>query len=357
MTKVSKKDLSEHQLKFILDNGDKMELMEITRKVFDDPTLDGRSAEGRLIRKILADNQIDYKTSKHNTVDDIELTEEHKEFINQHAINLKAYEIARILFKDNNIGPLSKSSIVIQEYIKNTHPSLFKKEDEMASDEYKPPNTFKRMLSKINEISGLSLEEDKLNVKAKKNIEQCLIFCQSVRFLSYMRTLEYQHEREMFEAEFIGTVWNKPDLTRDEVNLSVNLCKEYINQLKIEKTIATLDKLLDAVTGDNEGKITMSLAESIKNYREDLKKSVNIQQAINRDLNGRRKERLDKQLGGQRSIAQLVEFVQEEENRNLLEKTTQIRKRLLAQTMDDFTTADEIVARVYGVRKEDILEW
>ena len=81
--KVSKENLSPAQLKFVLENGDKMELIELTRKTFDAPELDGRSAEGRLIRKILSDHKIDYKTSKHNLVEEVELTEERKEFINK----------------------------------------------------------------------------------------------------------------------------------------------------------------------------------------------------------------------------------------------------------------------------------
>ena len=33
----------------------------------------------------------------------------------------------------------------------------------------------------------------------------------------------------LFEHEFVRLTWDKPDLTADEINLYLNVCKEVIN--------------------------------------------------------------------------------------------------------------------------------
>ena len=72
-------DLTEDQKKFIKDNIDKYpELSEMTQKVFDDPFLDGRTKEGRAVREYMLSQDLEYKTSKIEPVEDIELTKDDK---------------------------------------------------------------------------------------------------------------------------------------------------------------------------------------------------------------------------------------------------------------------------------------
>ena len=58
-------ELSEEQQNFIDDNFHKIpDLIELTRAVFKDGTIDGRSKEGRAVRKYLSDNNVKYKTTE-----------------------------------------------------------------------------------------------------------------------------------------------------------------------------------------------------------------------------------------------------------------------------------------------------
>jgi hypothetical protein len=212
------------------------------------------------------------------------------------------------------------------------------------------------MIAKINDITGLDLEEDKINTKMRRCVEKAILFVKTHRFVSYADSLNIKLEREIFEAEFIGTVWNKPDLTRDEVNLCVNLCKEYINQLKLEEYIELLNGIIAGLTEDKQGSLSMSIIKNISDCRDELKNSVVMQQKLNADINGSRNKRLESLKESSRSISQFFEYVQEEDNRKLLEKATELENQLLSKEMDRLIDASEIVARVYGVRKEDILE-
>ena len=58
-------ELSTEQQKFIDENFSQMpDLIELTRATFLDDTLDGRTKEGRAVRKYLVDNNLEYKTTK-----------------------------------------------------------------------------------------------------------------------------------------------------------------------------------------------------------------------------------------------------------------------------------------------------
>ena len=75
-------ELTPDQEKFIRDNYAKMsDLNELTRNCYNDPSLDGRTKEGRLVRKFLIDNKFQYSTTKKIKSDEIGLSSAQKEFI------------------------------------------------------------------------------------------------------------------------------------------------------------------------------------------------------------------------------------------------------------------------------------
>ena len=70
-------NLTEEQKKFIDDNFHKIpDLIELTRATFKDGTIDGRSKQGRGVREYLVSKEIKYKTSVHENVKPIVLTDE-----------------------------------------------------------------------------------------------------------------------------------------------------------------------------------------------------------------------------------------------------------------------------------------
>ena len=69
--------LTEEQKKFIDDNASKIKnLIDLTKQCFDDDTLDGRSKQGRAVRKYLVENSMDFKTTGRETLEAIELTQQ-----------------------------------------------------------------------------------------------------------------------------------------------------------------------------------------------------------------------------------------------------------------------------------------
>ena len=102
-------DLSEDQKEFLRANAAKItSLIDLTRQCFEDDKLDGRSKEGRAVRKFLVENSINFKTTATSRTEDIELTQQQKDFILEQAESgLSSLEIAKIIFPEKNVKSLS----------------------------------------------------------------------------------------------------------------------------------------------------------------------------------------------------------------------------------------------------------
>ena len=99
-------DLTKEQKDIIRENVGKItDLSELTRLVFpDSENLDGRSKQGRAVRKFLADNAIDYQTRHFSSKDPISLNEEQKDFIDKSISDgMDCAQIAAILFPEARI--------------------------------------------------------------------------------------------------------------------------------------------------------------------------------------------------------------------------------------------------------------
>ena len=120
-------ELSEEQQNFIDDNFHKIpDLIELTRAVFKDGTIDGRSKEGRAVRKYLSDNNVKYKTTEKTKVKPVILNDEQKEFILQYADDgMSSFQIAQILFTDREVKNLGMEQRTVHGYLKavKKHPA------------------------------------------------------------------------------------------------------------------------------------------------------------------------------------------------------------------------------------------
>lgn len=347
--------LTDEQKKFIDTNWEKMDLMAMTRTVFKNEAIKGTSREGRAVRAYLVSKNYKYVTTQ-DVRREVKLTDEQKEFIGQYASTMKPYEIARVLFKDEKLAPATKEALVVQAYIKELSPIFLKKDDEYTDDEYAPPKTFKNMYAVIKEIAGYNVEEEKLNTKTRRAIEKCMEFCGSPRFMLTASNLKNLSERSMFEKEYIRSVWDKPDLTTDEVNMYVSLIYEYVIQDRIHRIVGKLNMLLESVTEDKEGKISMSLSDSIKGKSEELHQSITRQKQYTETLNGRRSTRLESMQAKSKSLVSLVEAMKEEADRKQILRFAELRRKKVSEELTRLETEDEFNARIFGISREEILE-
>ena len=85
-------------------------LMELTELCFGEG-FDGRSKEGRAVKDFLASRQLRARASdEYQAKGLIDLTQDQKEFIDNNLANMKALEIARVLFRNERLTNLSQET-------------------------------------------------------------------------------------------------------------------------------------------------------------------------------------------------------------------------------------------------------
>ena len=349
-------DLTEEQkeeiLKLFKKNPD---LMFITRKIFGDETIDGRSKQGRAVRKFLAGQDKKANTSLVPKVEQIHLTKEQKEFLmtDNIEVGMNALEIARLTFKDRDVQPLSIKHRIIVDFLRTYRPEVVDDNEIITKEKWTPPKSINRAIVKINNFCGTRLEELNLQTKQKRLVEQLILYFKSPRFNHFINQYATIADRGLFESEFVRAVWDKPDLTNDELNLYVTVCANYVRQKHIQMRIDKLNALLD--DQDNERDITMRLTEIIKATSEELNQCEKRIESLTKDLNGSRTARLKAKGEENGSIFALVEAFQDREERDRMIMMAELQNKLIEEEADRLESMDDYKARILGISKKELL--
>lgn len=348
LTEEQKKEI----LKLFKTNPD---LMFITRKVFKEDDIDGRSKQGRAVRKFLSEQDKKANTSLVPKVEQIHLDKQQKEFLmtDNVEVGMNALEIARLTFKDRNVQPLSIKHRVIVDFLKTYRPEVVDDNEIVTKEKWTPPKSINRAIVKINNFCGTRLEELTLQTKQKRLVEQLILYFKSPRFNHFINQYSTLADRNLFESEFVRAIWDKPDLTNDELNLYVTVCANYVRQKHIQQRIDKLNALLD--DQDNERDITLRLTEIIKATSDELNQCEKRIESLTKDLNGSRTARLKAKGEENGSIFALVEAFQDREERDRMILMAELQNKLIEEEADRLESMDDYKARVLGISKKELL--
>ena len=282
-------------------------ILNITKAIFEDDSLDGRSKEGRAVTKFLAENGLKAKTTKREKTEDISLNENQIEQIEELKENkLNTSEIADILF-ETKVTRLSKEWRAVNEIVNKDK----EEEREEAPSAYVAPNALSRLIKKINDSTGYGLEEGRMSRNQKHCCDKLRINLSNSRFVAIVNNYTAFRDKELFEQEFIRLTWDKPDLTADELNLYMNVAKEIIN---LELITGHLQKLNDMFeSADDQDEMTVRLAEIIKAKSSEYHQCESRIENLTKKLQGDRGARLANKQKETASFLSIVQLFQEEE--------------------------------------------
>ena len=348
-------DLSEEQKTFLRENAARIpNLIDLTRQCFENDTLDGRSREGRAVRKFLVENSIDFRTTSRQPMETIDFTREQREFILQQAENgLSSLEIARIVFPDRRVPPLSNEQRAVLAEIRSVNPDILPSQDSGALHNYLPPKSFSRIIKKINDATGMGLEDSKINRQKQICLEKLKINLSNSRFLKIINNYLNDGDRVLFEHEFIRLTWDKPDLTADEINLYLNVCKEVINLEVISSHLNKLNDMFDVA--DEQAEMSIRLAEIIKAKSSEYHQCETRIENLTKKLQGDRGERMKKMYKENASFLSIVQLFQEEEERKTMLEIAEMQKQTVHKEADRLENMSEWKARVLGISKDDTI--
>jgi hypothetical protein len=333
-------------------------LVELVQLAFGREDLDGRSKEGKAVKAFLASRQIKPKKShEYHPKGLLDLSLEHKEYISNNCHTMTGIEMAKILFKNDKLTNLSQETRSILEYMKNI-PSNIKfnnsENENIPTDEYRPPKSEERMIAKINRYILDGIDKNKLTHKHKKEINSLIGYMNTFRFCHQINLYDDEKDRELFESSFVRYTYDKSDLTQEEVDQYIVLSTEVVISSNIQQTINVLQTQIDMAIQE-DGKIPMALVEASNTARKEYNDCVNRQQKLLNDLKVKRSEKLSKQVKETASIINLVQMWKEEESRTKLLKMAEMRKQIVEKEIDRLSSIDEIKAKILGISKDEIL--
>jgi hypothetical protein len=331
------------------------DLNEIVQAVFDNPDIDGRSKEGRLIRKYMIDAGLNFKTARRVKAEGIEFTKEQNDFIVAQAnAGLSSLAIAEILFPDKEVKPLSLEQRAVFAIINAINPDYLPAQDVgVGMSSYVAPKSSGRTLQKINSATGLTFEQEKINRQHQICVDKLQINLNNSRFLMIMNNYTVKENRDLFEQEFIRLTWDKPDLTSDEINLYLNVCKEIINLEVVSKHLNKLNDLFDSA--DSEGDMSVRLSEIIKAKSSEYHQCETRIENLTKKLQGDRSNRIQNKHKENASILALVQYFQDEDERKNMVKIAEMQKALVKEEAERMEGMAEWKARILGISQHNVI--
>ena len=346
-------ELTDHQKDFILNLfKDDPNIINITKKVFNDDKLDGRSKEGRAVSKFLAENGLKAKTTKRPKSEDVTLSDDQIERILMMIDDgLNTSQIADLLF-DKKVKRLSNEWRAVNEVV-NQQEESDKDKGQDSSGNYIPPQAVSRIIKKINDSTGYGLEEDRMSRNQKHCCDKLRINLSNSRFVAIVNNYNNPRDKELFEQEFVRLTWDKPDLTADEINLYMNVAKEIIN---LELITGHLQKLNDMFeSADDQDEMTVRLAEIIKAKSSEYHQCESRIENLTKKLQGDRGARLANKQKETASFLSIVQLFQEEEERKNMVRIAEMQKEVIKEEAQRLEGMSAWKARVLGIGIDDVL--
>ena len=347
--------LNNEQKKFIENNYLHIpDIDQLTRTLFDDQSLDGRNKEGKAVASYMLEMGFGYKTKVHKKAKKILLNDDQEELIKEYSRDrLNSLQIAQLLFQDKEVKNLSMEQRAVANFLKTNSIDFIKPEELIIErKEYETPNTITKLTRKIKSFAQVEVDEKTLKRSDKENLNALEKFLSSPRFVDLMNTYTCK-DAKLFEGEFIRAVWDKPDLTTDEVNLYINVCVDYVNLKTIQKNMDKLNRMFDEVEDQTE--MSVKLAEILKAKSSEYHQCEQRQESLIKKLNGDRSVRMKNKQDRYASLLNLVQSFQEQEERNRMIEIAEKQKLLVDKEIDKIESMDSWKARVMGLRREDVM--
>lgn len=360
----------QNRLKELLQKNPDATLTEITVYTYNNESIDSRSKEGRILKQFLLDNNIEYKNRSVFQRDRISLTKDQEEFIKNNYKNQHYLDMAKILFKNNNLTHLNLESREVNKYVNKLQKSdptyldmtiYVPKESESTAPsplgEYFPPRRMDQTLYRINKYLNLGWEEKKLKAMQLKQVEMLQRYLNTFSFCYQINTYRREDDRKLFEDAFIRYTYDKDDLTQEELDQFITLCTEVVTASTILQQVEDLRQLLRQASEEDEGRnIKMSLNEAISSLQTEYNQCRTRQNKLYKSLVDDRSKKLQERKQENASILNLVQAWKDEERRKSIINLAEAQKQNLEEEAKRLSSMDELKAVIRGIDIDEMVQ-
>jgi hypothetical protein len=332
----------------------------IANLLFNREDLTGRSKEAKLIRDFLVSTGFAKKDKPKPPVNQDLLTKNQFEFIDQNIkTGITPKQVTELLFNEKFQGLKNLNVFItpeyraVHKYIKEKYPEFLVDNESAVNEKYSVPRSINTVINKVNKWCGQSIDEQKLSLQHRKYMEKLLTYLSSPRFVGNYDSYTSGTDKDLFEAEFVRSVWDKPDLTTDEINLYINVCMDYINLRQIDVKKNKINQMFNET--EEQKDFTMRLTEVLKTISEEYNQCAQrIDKSIQK-LNGERSKRVEQHQQKNASIINLVELFQDEHERKMMIQIAEMQKKIINEEANRLENMSAWKARILGISKQDAI--
>lgn len=336
-------------------------IKDILDNLFADRKLDGRSFEGKAVKEYLATLNIRPKLSYDlKYTQPIILTPEQELYIRNNYSTLSIVEMARALFNKENISRINLEYKAIQEFLVKNNLIPFDPNEIPInlSPQKSIPKTIEQAARKVNKyvLNGIDMKDLKKDTRLQNCLQSMIKYCHTPRYGLLMNTLSVGVDCELFESSFVRYVWDKPDITEEEVDSYINLCTDIVNYTKMQREVEKLGEMRDKCLDDSDGKrLSMALVTQMGELYKEMDNNQKRQNAALKNLTGTRNDRLEGRIKENASFLHAVEAWRDEDKRRRLIAIAEKRKQMVKDEVERLDTLDAIKCEIWGLNKESFL--
>lgn len=355
------------------------DLNDLTKKVFNDDSLDGRSKEGRLVKKYVSEFKLGKIKTTTPELGVLTLTEEQTKMLENlmAKTDFSSFEAAKKIFNNDLIYRSSREVKTVNHYVELFRQAAEKKAEalradfehfgvilddskvkkgEIAQDDYRYPTTVVATIARINKYLNLGWKEDNLKKIELKRVQALMGYLRVFRFRYQINLYSRVDDRELFEDAFIRYTYDKEDLTQEELDQFITLANEVVISADIQRRIDYLRQALDGMAQDSDGKkISMGLNEAINNAQTEYNQCIGRQEKLYKSLTINRSKRIEQLQSENASILNLVFAWKQEEYRVKMIMLAEKQKEALAEEVEKMSSVEEWKAIIKGLDPKEVL--
>lgn len=349
-------------------------LSEIASCAFDNAEIDSRSREGRMVKQFLVNNKLEYKNRSVFQRERVTLTDEHKEFIKNNYKTQHYVEIAKILFKNDNLTPVTLECRAVNSHIvelQKADPEYFEQNTFVPPGEtpatadpaapvglYYPPRRTDQTVYRINKYLNLGWDASNLKVNQQKQVDMLQRYLNIYSLSHQINTYKTLNDRNLFEDAFIRYTYDKEDLSQEEMDQFIVLCTEHVTASSILAQVEDLRDMLrnSSAEMDQGGRnIKMTLTEAITSLQTEYNQCRTRQNKLYKSLVDDRAQRVKMRKEENATILNLVKAWKDQERREGMIMLAEAQKENLKDEAKRLSSMDELKGIIRGISEDEMV--